>query len=256
MNITCIVKYFFIIILSLCVNTIAIAEEVDAVLSWSKRVALSTPVSGIVQKVFAESGKVVGEGDPLIQLSPRAFKADLKFAKAKRTSTYEQRQEARRELDRQVDMYERAMLSEHDLQVAKNNFIAAKARYQQAQSSLTKAKLNLELSTIRAPFNAIVINVKAVKGQVVASAVTPPILVVVAQAQKMLARFYIAIEKVNDFTLNQTVEINVAGRIYQGNILNISLEPDELKSDHYAVEVVFDTNNALLRAGQKVKITL
>lgn len=252
------IKFFFIsiVIFEFFLNTIAVAEDFEATLGWSKRVELSTSVNGIVQKVFVQPGKVVAKGEVLIQLNTDAFKADLKYVRAKLKNTYEQRQEAKRELDRQVDMYERAMLSEHDLQLAKNNFTAAQAQYEQAQSALTKAKLNLQHSAIRAPFNAIVINTIAVKGQIVASTVTPPVLVVVAEAQRMMARFYTMIDNVNDLTVNQDVEVNIAGRIYQGKIFNIALEPDNLKVGHYAVDVIFDSKNTLLRAGQKVKVKL
>jgi len=123
-------------------------------------------------------------------------------------------------------MYDRTMLSDHDLQIAKNNFTAAQSQYFQAQAALTKAKINLEYSAIRAPFNAIVINTAAVKGQVVASEVIPPILVVVAEAQRMQARFYVETDKVNSLVVNQGVKVNVAGQNYQGKILNIALEPD------------------------------
>jgi RND family efflux transporter MFP subunit len=252
------IKVFLIsiVMLTLFLNATVVAEEFEATLSWSKRVELSTSVNGIVQKVFARPGETAAKDEVLIQLNPDAFKADLKYASAKLKNTHEQRKEAKRELDRQLDMYDRAMLSEHDLQLAKNNFTTAQAQYIQAQSALTKAKLNLQHSAIRAPFNAIVINVAAVKGLVVASTVTPPILVVVAEAQRMTARFYTMIDDVNELTVNQGVEINIAGRIYQGKISNIALEPDNLKLGHYAVDVIFDSKNTLLRAGQKVKVKL
>ena len=252
------IKYFIIsiITLTLFVNTFVIAEEFEAVLGWSKRVELSTPVNGVVQNVFTRSGKIVAKGEVLIQLDPRVFKADLKYAKDYFKNTNSQSLEAKRELDRQRDMYDRTMLSDHDLQVAKNNFTAAQSQYHQAQASLIKAKLNLENSAVRAPFNAVVISTAAVKGQVVASEVTPPVLVVVAEAQRMLARFYTIAGKVNDFVINQGVKLNVSGRQYQGKIFNIALEPDKLKPDHYAVDVVFDTKKDVLRAGQKATIDL
>ncbi len=249
---------FFISIatLTIFVNTIVSAEEFEAVLGWSKRVELSTPVNGLVQKVFVQPGKIVAKGEVLIQLDPRSFKADLIYAKAEFNNTDEQRQEAKRELDRQTDMYDRTMLSDHDLQVAKNNFTSAQALYLQAQSSLTKAKLNLEYSAIRAPFNAIIISTTTVKGQVVASEINPPVLVVVAEAHRMLARFYTTTDKIKSFIVNQEVKINVAENSYQGKILNIALEPGKLKVDHYAVDVLFDSKNNILRAGQKVIVDL
>jgi len=94
------IKVFLISIvtLALFLNTTVVAEEFEAILSWSKRVELSTSVNGIVQKVFAQPGKVVAKGEVLIQLSPDAFKADLKYASAKLKNTYEQRLEAKRDV--------------------------------------------------------------------------------------------------------------------------------------------------------------
>lgn len=252
------IKSFFIfaVLLTLFTNAVVEAEEFDAILGWSKRVELSTPVNGVVQKVFANPGKIVAKGEVLVQLDPRVFKADLKYAQAKIKNTNEQSLESKRELDRQMDMYDRSMLSEHDLQVAKNNFSSAQALYHQAQASLTKAKLNLEYSAIRAPFNAVVINSAAIKGQIVAAEVTPPTLVIVAEAHRMLARFYAVTDKVNSFIINQGVKVSVAGKSYQGKIFNIALEPDTVKDGHYAIDIIFDPKNKMLRAGQKATIDL
>jgi len=100
-------KYFIsITILALSLTSPVVAEDFDGVLGWSKRVELSTPVNGVVQKVFALPGKLVAKGEVLIQLDPRVFKADLKHAKAKLKNTNEQTLEVKRELDRQIDMYD------------------------------------------------------------------------------------------------------------------------------------------------------
>ena len=252
------IKYFLIsaFLLTLFINTHVKAEEFEAILGWSKRVELSTPVNGIVHKVFAEPGKIVAKGEVLVQLDPRNFKADLKYAEAKLKNANEQSLEAKRELGRQMDMYDRSMLSDHDLQVAKNNFSSAQAQYHQAQASLTKAKLNLEYSAIRAPFNAVVIKSVAMKGQIVAAGVAPPTLVIVAEAQRMLAQFYATTDKVNSLVINQGVKVDVAGQSYQGKIFKIALEQDKLKADHYAVDVIFDSKDKMLRAGQKATVDL
>lgn len=252
-------KYFFIFItssLGLLNNTVVTAEEFEATLGWSKRVGLSTSVNGLVQEVFAQTGKIVAKGEVLIQLDPRGFKADLQSTKAKFKSADEQSQEAKRELDRQTDLYDRAMLSDHELQIAKNNFITAKAQYHEAESKFIKAKLNLEYSAIRAPFNALVISTNAEKGQVVAAVMAPPILVVVAEAQRMIARIYASADKLNHLVVNQGVKINAAGYDYEGKILNIALEPEKSKLGQYAVDVIFDSKNKILRAGQKAKVNL
>lgn len=241
-------------VISLFFSSFVSAEEFDAVLSWSKRVELSTPTSGVVQKVFAQPGSVAAKGEVLIQLDPRIFKADLKYAEAKVANSSEHFQEAKRELERQADMYDRTMLSDHDLQLAKNNLTLARSQYRQAQSSLAKAKVNLEYSAIRSPFNAVVIKAPAVKGLVVASVMNPPILVVVAEAHRMLARFNLTSGKLMNIVINQGVKVTVAGKTYQGKVIATGLEPN--KDNSYAVDVIFDNKKDVLRAGQKAKVNL
>lgn len=249
-------NYFIIVtfIIPLFFSSVVAAEEFDAVLTWSKRVELSTPASGVIQEVFAYPGSIVAKGEVLVQLDPRVFKADLKYAEAKVLNASGQYQEAKRELVRQTDMYDRSMLSEHDLQTAKNALTAARSELLQAESSLAKARVNLEYSAIRSPFNAIVINTSAAKGQVVASVMVPPVLVVVAEAYRMLARFKLTVDKLNNIVANQGVKVSVAGKTYQGKVVAVSLEPG--KDNAYAVEVIFDSEKDVLRTGQKAKVSL
>lgn len=257
MNLKNCIKNFTVSVATLfLLNSPVVAEEYEATLLWSKRAELSTPVKGVVQQVLAQSGKVVAKGEVLVQLDPRIFNADLSFARAQLKNSEEKSQEAKRELERQKDMYDRTMLSEHELQVAKNNYTEAKSQYQQAKASLIKAKLNLEYSAIRAPFHAIVISASAVKGQVVASEMIPPVLVIVAEAKRMLARIFVTADKLNNIAINQPAKVNVAGQTFQGKVLNIALETDAKKEGYYAVDVIFDSEKVMLRAGQKATVKL
>jgi multidrug efflux system membrane fusion protein len=248
-------KYLVLTIL-LVASSIVHAAEYDATLTWAQRVEMSAPVNGVVQKVFAQTGKIAAKGETLVQIDPRGFNASLKYAKAKFKSAEVNAQEAKRELDRQSDMYDRTMLSDHDLQIAKNNHVEALSRLQQAESELTQAKLNVEYSAIRAPFNAIIVETKAVKGQVVTSDITPPVLVVVAEAHRMLARTYVKADKVNSLVLNQGAVVKVAGKTFQGKVTNIGMEMEHLKPGLYVVDIIFDTKDAVLRAGLNAKVEL
>lgn len=238
------------------ISSIARATELDATLAWSQKVELSTPVNGVVQQVFAQTGKIAAKGEVLVQVDPRGFNAQLKSARAKLKSAEQTYAEAKRELEREQDMYDRTMLSEHDLQIAKNNHVAALAKLQQAKSELTHAQLNVEYSAIRAPFNAIIIETRAVKGQVVSSAISPPVLVVVAEAHRMLARTYINADKVDSVVINQGASVKVGARTFQGKISNIGMETDNKKPAQYMVDVIFDSGNELLRAGQAAKVEI
>lgn len=231
----------------------SLAAEYEGVLTWSKRVELSTPVSGVVQKVFAFPGQTVASGATLVQLDPRPFKADLKQAAAKVKSSNDHRLEMQRELERQTEMYNRTMLSEHELQIAKNNLVAAEAAHETAQALHTKARLKLEYSAIRAPFNAVVISMHATEGQTVITEMNPQILVVVAEAQRMLVRFSATNTVIRNLTIGQGMNVLVNGTSYQAKLHRIGLEPDPT-SNTYPVDVIFDSGTTLLRAGQQAKV--
>ena len=243
----------FITLPVLLINPVAKADEVDAVLMWSERVELSTPVAGIVSKIFSETGKVAAKGEVLVQLDPRLYQAELKNKQAQLDHALSQQEEMKRELARQTDMYERTMLSEHELQVAKNNLAQASALYRKAQAELTEAKLNLEYSAVRAPFNAIVVKNNAVTGMVVNPEIRPNALVTVAEANRMVARGYVVASKINTFSLNQGATVSVAGVNYNGQVSMLAMEQDAQKPGLYAVDVTFSGKD--FRAGQLAKIS-
>ncbi len=229
------------------------AEEKKAVLDWSRPVILSTPVSGMVQKVYAHAGKVVARGDVLVQLDPRIFRAELKLAKARLQSTRSLSEEAKRELDRQTDMYDRTMLSDHDLQVAKNNFTVAQAAYQQAQANLVKARVRLEYSAVRAPFNAIVVANYADTGMVVAASMRPPQLVLIAEANRMVAKILLSASQLAGYVSGQGATVVVGNKQYRGKVSTIAMQP-ESGSEQYVLEVVFDSKGDRLRKGQAATV--
>ena len=90
----------------------------------------------------------------------------------------------------------------------------------------------------------------------VASEVTPPILVTIAEAKRMLARIYVTADKLDNFALNQGANVNVAGQKFQGKVANIALEADVKRTGFYAVDVIFDTAEVVLRAGQPGTVEL
>ena len=95
------------------------AAEYDAVLDWNRKAKLSTPVSGVVAKVNVQPGDRVNQDDVLLQLDNGVMKANLEKAKAD-VEFYERSfKEAQRELDRNQELYDRTLIAEHDLEMAK-----------------------------------------------------------------------------------------------------------------------------------------
>jgi len=244
--------------ISLLSIPLAHALDVPATLHWSKRVELGTSVSGVIKTVAANPGDKVSKGDSLIKLDDRHYAAALSKARARVKDLGEKRKEAKRELDRAQQLYDRTVLSDHELQTAKNARVAAESDYETARAERVTAELNLEYTDIRAPFNAFVLQRNVEVGQTIVSELKPEILVIIAAAGEMIARGYIAQKDLNGLSRGQAVSVVVAGLNYDAKIKHVGLEP--VKSDkqgiYYEIDIVFNTGERLLRAGQKVTIKL
>lgn len=234
------------------------AAQFEATLQWSKRVELGVPVSGVIQAVYADVGQKVAKGEKLLQLDDTVFKIRVKEASSTLKSQEEQYKEAERELNRSQELYDRTVLSDHDLQVAKNNKIKAAAERDQAQAMLVKAQQDLKYSTLRAPFNALVLERDAQVGKVIAAKLKPETLFIVADADQMLARLYVSEAQLSQFKLGQAAKVLLGSEQVDGVIKAIGFEPVRGSSDStsYPVDVEFKTADHVLRAGQHVKIEM
>lgn len=236
----------------------SVAAQYDATLQWSKRVEIGTPVAGVVKEVLVDAGEQVDKSDMLLQLDDKVFRARVASATTHLKSQEEHYKEARREMERAEELYARTVLSDHDLQVAKNNHVMALAERDKARFQLIKAKYDLEYSTLRAPFKAIVLQKLAQPGMVVSAELTPQTLLVLAQADKMLARMAVDEAVLAGLKTGQHATVTVNGTAYDGAIKAIGFEPVATGSGKavFHVDVLFDTKGVLMRAGQSARIDL
>lgn len=234
------------------------AAQFDATLQWAKRVELSVPISGVVQAVYADVGQKVAKNEKLLQLDDTVFKVKVKEASSNLKNQVEQYKEAERELNRSQDLYDRTVLSDHELQVAKNNKVKAAADRDQAEAMLVKSKQVLKYATLRAPFNALVLERHAQIGQVIAAKLKPETLFVVADADQMLARMYVSEAQLVEYKLGQSAKVILSYGQVDGVIKAIGLEPARGVGDgsSYPVDIEFKMDKHVLRAGQHVKVIL
>ncbi|MFP4610611.1 MAG: efflux RND transporter periplasmic adaptor subunit [Thiohalophilus sp.] len=242
-------------ILLLLISGQLMAADYEARLEWERRVELGTPVQGVITEVRAQSGQRVEAGDVLVQLDDRGFRADVSKASRRLESLKAVREEARRERDRAEELYDRTVLSDHELQIALNDAKQAEADYAAARAALVQARLNLEYSAVRAPFDALVINVQAAQGQTVINDLQPVTLVTVADANSMVARAELTGEQADGLEVGQDAPIEVNGHSHTGKVKSIGLEPIE-GGERYAVVVSFPLEGQRYRVGQTATIEL
>jgi multidrug efflux system membrane fusion protein len=239
--------------LAVCLATMsARAADYPAVLAWTQRVVLSTPVSGVVTSVPAVAGERVSEGQVLVQLDKRPFESALRNAVAQAHKYRLNREEAKRELQRTRELYERTVISVHDLQVGEIAFASADADYASARAELEAAQLHLGYATVQAPFAGLVLEVSVAPGVTVVNTQQATPIVTLARDRPMVAHARLTAEEADALSPGRTATVEVDGQAYAGKIVQISAEPDT--SGRYELSVSFDPGDAALRAGLPARI--
>jgi len=228
------------------------AGEAQGVLHWVNRTNLTLPVSGVVDEVLVSNGQVITQGKTLLKLDTRRVKAQLQAARARLSRFKPGRDEAKRELDRAEELFDRTVLSEVELQRAKIDFAEKDAELQEARSEVTEAMLNLEYSELKAPFDLVVLNVHAIKGQAVINRLQAIPLLEIAK-NRLAVNVLIAASNLGAAKLGTQVTVSYAGQNLAGVISNVDYDIDKQRS---VLNITLNKQNAVSGAvGHPVQVT-
>lgn len=203
----------------------------DGVVDWAQRTALSTATSGVVEKVLVRAGDRVKKGDTLMQLEQRALRARMAQAMAELKHQKLLREEATRELQRSQELYDRTLLADHDLQLAKIADADAEASYQRSRAAYHQAQEDLNNSEIKAPFDAVVVTRMVQPAETVVTELRAEPMLVVAASGKMLVRFPLVAGDLASLSLGQEVIVEAMGQHYQGKIEAITQTEGKMKAE-------------------------
>lgn len=235
------------------------AAELPAVLQWSQRVELSTPVSGVVQNVNVAAGERVRKGQVLLQLDDRIYAGRVEEASAAVARQQEEVAEAGRDLKRVQELYDRTVISTSELDLAKMRQAKAVAQLRETQARHKQEAKNRVDSVLRAPFDALIVTRMVEPGQTVAAGLQPQALLVLARSGEMVARAQASAEQIAALKTGQDVTVAVGKQNFRGKIRTLGLEPgsrDKSGNPLYALDVVFPTGDTVLRSGASASITL
>ncbi|NOZ53508.1 MAG: efflux RND transporter periplasmic adaptor subunit [Gammaproteobacteria bacterium] len=240
----------------LLVFTPATAVELDAKLVWHRKAVLSTPVSGVITEINVSVGTLVAKDDVLLKLDDRFLKANVEQAKASVVRWHRIQQEAKRELDRSLELYDRTLLSDHDREVAHIQYDQAMSDFKSAQASLVHAELAFEYSAIRAPFDGVVVRQYAEVGETIVSEQSARPLVELAEHGHMAVNVLVSGERSKRLKIGSFAKVKVDGVSYQGQVVAVGLELVSAAVQKYEINIVFHTQGKLMRAGQPAKVSL
>lgn len=241
-----------------CASFGACAAELNGELDWANRASLSVPVDGLVTQVKARPGDSVETGAELVLLDARVARAHVAQARSAVRKYELQRAEAQREWDRAKELYDRTVLSQHELQIAEIGFANADAEYRAAQSAQTASEIALELHTVKAPFTARVLAVHVAPGQAVVGSQQVQPLVTVAERGKLRMRAAAEAAQAAEFAPDAAVKVRVGEQQFDARIVAVAAQPpDAQRAAHYAIEAEFAVPaDSTLRAGQPATLVL
>jgi RND family efflux transporter MFP subunit len=142
------------------------------------KIELTTRVSGVVDQVLVKAGQRVKKGTVLLRLDRTILQARFEEAVAEHTRAQADESDAKRELERAQELFNRTVSSTTELDAA----VLRQTRMQAALSVATArrviAQQNLNDAELKAPFDGVVSAVPGAPGTVVAAECQPKTLVI------------------------------------------------------------------------------
>jgi membrane fusion protein, multidrug efflux system len=215
----------------------------DANLMVEREVGIGTRMSGIIDSIQAERGQTVHKGQALATLDQREFELDRRAAEAAFSA-------AEADFQRYQELYGQKLTSKTELE-------QRRARFEQARVDLEKAKLVIDRSVIRAPFDGVVVDRSVRIGQKVQIDDVAPLFKVSAM-QPLMARVYLNESWVDRLRVGEPVSVasaQVPSARSTGKIAFLSPVLDPASGTFQVIVSVAPDRGRVFRPGSAVKIS-
>lgn len=180
-------------------NTVAAVGLVEA---STENISLGTPLSGVVARVFVTAGQTVRAGEPLFELDTRHLRAErgvkneaLAVARAQANVARARLEDLKRQLDFVDQVKDKRAISAEEvtrrrsaMETAAAELEAAGAQIAAAESQTHAALVEIERSTVRAPIDAEVLQVKLRAGEFAPAAPGPAPLILLGRSKPLHVR--------------------------------------------------------------------
>ena len=118
---------------------------------------LAGEISGLVTELKVREGDRVTAGQPLVRLRTTPLELNLQAAEARLNEAQARRKLAETSLERYRGLIEGNAISRHQLDEARYEFDAWQGRIETLRAEIAAIRNDIERSTIRAPFNGVVV---------------------------------------------------------------------------------------------------
>ncbi len=158
------------------------------------QVDVGSQISGPITKINVDFNSHVRKGEVLAEIDAAPFKdnvemaaANLKAAQAAVEVAQNTADEAKKEYDRNLDLFNNKMISSEDKEAAELTYLSAKddlltkqAEAREAKDALDASRVDLANTVIRSPIDGVVLSRNVSVGQTIAARMEAPVLFKIA----------------------------------------------------------------------------
>jgi membrane fusion protein, multidrug efflux system len=244
-------------------GSLQLSLEHAAQLKGIREVEVRAQVSGILLKRLYREGARVRANDLLFRIDPAPFEADAAKARAELGVQQAALQQAKRERDRILTVYDQKLASVHDRDTAVAGYETAAASVAAAQAALRRSELDLSYTAVRAPISGLTSREARSEGSLVTAGSDSSLLTRIVQTDQLYVDF--SIPEAEADGLRTAVANSKAGEV---NVRVVDIEgralADKARIEFIApsvgdstgtvdVRAVVDNNNGTLLPGQVVR---
>lgn len=234
--------------------------SLPAKVEYKDSINLSFLVGGEISKIHVNEGDIVSKGDVIAQLTPKGLELNVQSALSDYNSSFEQYQQSLEQFEYLEIQYENAKKLYEIGSISKNEFDQIKLNYEISQnmvsianSQMVKAKEYLDYTRntdadyiIMADKDYLISSFYYEEGEIVSAGM--PIVSVSELGNYILVN--VNYQNLKYFKINETVRVIYNDGIYEGTIVKMDSNPDQITLE-YKINISVDEE---LPIGEIVKI--
>jgi membrane fusion protein (multidrug efflux system) len=202
-------------VLDLQPRSIELTSTYPATLEGKQTVEIRPRVPGYIVEMHIDEGDWVSKDQVLFTLNNEEYKQEVRSAKADIKAANARVSTAEDEVERLQSLVDKEIVSQYQLQSARNELESNKAALAQAESRLKNAQVNLGYTKVKSPVDGIIGTIPYRIGSLVNSAISRP-MTIVSDISEVYAYFSMSERELLEMA--QTVSSNKGNKTIQQRV--------------------------------------
>jgi len=227
-------------------------EEFIGTLNFSKTSAIASQTNGVVVSVNFEAGDNLRKGDLLLEVDSEVLDAQIESLKSSVNISKINLENATRDYNRYRELIEKKSISQKVYDDSFFKYSTSKQDLNMAQAKLNEQLINKEKKSIKAPYDAVVVEKNIEVSEWASAGKTIATIVATNEVDLM---FNLPTSYIYKLDKNDTYKIDLKGQIIQSK-LYASIAKGDKRTRTFPVKFKAKVNNDFLYDGMEVKINL